>query len=347
MPTNTFDLFFTAADGVDKTGTTLVSDKVLVHLNPSYFSFKYFYIISGIEAWVSKEPFTLRQIMFFCEQKSYNFSTAEIGYSDTPIKGIINVQVASISLSATSLTPIEGDTNKLTATVLPADATTKTVTWSSSAPTFVSVDNAGNWNALKPGTATITATSNNGKIATCAFTVAARTISVTGVSVDTPTINPTEGNTGTIVATVSPSNATNKAVTWSSSDNAIITVDNTGKWTAVKAGTATITVKTTDGNKTATTTATVKALVINVTGVTVDNPTISAKVNDTGKITPTVSPANTTNKAVTWTSDKPEIVSVDASGNYTAKAEGVAIITVKTTDGNKTATSTITVTPQA
>lgn len=348
MPTtNTFDLFFTAADSVDKTNTTLVSDKMLIHLNPSYFTPHYFYLISGSNTWVSKESFTLRQMVFFCEQKGYNFNTAELGFSKNPIKGSMNIEVASISLSSSSLSPTEGDKNKLTATVLPADATTKTVTWSSSAPTIVSVDNAGNWNALKQGSATVTATSNNNKTATCAFTVAAKVIPVASVSVDTPTINPTEGEIGTIVATVLPADATNKAVGFTSSDATIISVDNAGKWTAIKAGSATITVKTVDGNKTAITTATVKQKPVSVTGVTVDSPTLSVKVNDTGKITPTVAPSTATNKKVSWTSDKPTIVSVDANGNYTAKAEGVAILTVKTEDGNKTATSTITVTAPA
>lgn len=258
MPTtNTFDLFFTAADSADKTGTTLVSDKLLLELNPSYFTPHYFYLISGSNTWVSKESFTLRQMVFFCEQKGYNFNTAELGFSKNPIKGNINIAVDSISLSASSLTPTEGDSNKLTATVLPANATNKTVTWTSSAPTIVSVDASGNWNALKAGTATVTAKTNNNKTATTNFTVAAKPILVTGVTVDKPTLSVKVNETGKVTPTVAPSTATNKSVTWTSDKPTIVSVDNNGNYTAKAEGVAILTVKTTDQNKTATSTITV------------------------------------------------------------------------------------------
>lgn len=84
-------------------------------------------------------------------------------------------------------------------------------------------------------------------------------ISVTGVTLDKTTLSLEEGATGQLTATVAPSNATNKAVTFSSSDTDIATVDNTGKITAIKAGTADITVKTADGAKTAVCALTVTA----------------------------------------------------------------------------------------
>lgn len=81
-------------------------------------------------------------------------------------------------------------------------------------------------------------------------------LSVVNVTLDKPSVTLTEGDVTTLTATVSPSNATNKNVIWSSSDNTVATVSD-GKVTAVKAGTATITVKTEDGNKTATCSVTV------------------------------------------------------------------------------------------
>ena len=84
------------------------------------------------------------------------------------------------------------------------------------------------------------------------------TVSVTGVTLNKTSLTITEGNSETLTATVAPSKATNKKVTWSSSDKTIATVDSNGKVTAVKAGTVTITVKTENGNKTATATITVK-----------------------------------------------------------------------------------------
>lgn len=168
----------------------------------------------------------------------------------------------------------------------------------------------------------------------------------TGVTVAPTSINPTEGQTGTIVATVAPENATDKKVTWTSSAPTIITVDATGKWTAVKAGTATLTAKTVN-DKTATVSVTVKAPVIAVTGVTASPKTVTGAPGAKAKITATVAPANATNKAVTWTSDKPAVATITNTGDYTLVAEGTATFTVKTTDGNKTDTVAVTVTAPA
>ena len=112
--------------------------------------------------------------------------------------------------------------------------------------------------AVKAGTATITVRTEDGnKSASCAVTVAPKTYPVESVTLNKTAIELTEGEKITLTATVNPSNATNKNVSWSSSDAGVATVAN-GEVTAVKAGTATITVKTEDGNKTATGTVTVK-----------------------------------------------------------------------------------------
>lgn len=84
-------------------------------------------------------------------------------------------------------------------------------------------------------------------------------ISVTGVTLDKSTLSLEEGATGQLTATVTPSNASNKAVSWSSDNTEVATVDSSGKVTAVKAGTAKITVKTADGAKTAVCALTVTA----------------------------------------------------------------------------------------
>ena len=172
--------------------------------------------------------------------------------------------VTSISLPATlELRP--NGSGMLTTTFIPSDATFKEVIWESSDTNIVAVDQDGNVTAVSNGTATITATSRQGrKTATCTVTVKDAppvTIPVIGV-----TLNPSAYTLHTdkdprsfqLIATVEPSNASNKAVSWQSSDTGIATVDASGNVTAVKEGTATITVTTTDGSKTATCTVTVK-----------------------------------------------------------------------------------------
>ena len=168
------------------------------------------------------------------------------------------------------------------------------------------------------------------------------TIKVEGVSLNVTSVELTEGDQTTLTATVNPSNATNKNVTWTSSDNNVATVAN-GKVTAVKAGTATITVKTEDGNKTATCTVTVKAKTYPVESVTLDKTSVELTEGEETTLTATVNPSNATNKNVTWTSSDSNVATV-ANGKVTAVKAGTATITVKTEDGNKTATCTVTVT---
>ena len=130
------------------------------------------------------------------------------------------------------------------------------------------------------------------------------TVSVSGVSINKTTISLTEGGSETLTATVAPDNATNKSVSWKSSDTGVATVDNSGKVTAVKAGSATITVTTTDGSKTATCSVTVTAKTVSVTGVTLNKSTLELTEGAEETLKATITPADATNQVVTWsTSD--------------------------------------------
>ncbi|MBR3965573.1 MAG: Ig-like domain-containing protein [Clostridia bacterium] len=166
---------------------------------------------------------------------------------------------------------------------------------------------------------------------------------VTGVSLNKTTASMTEGESLTLTATVVPENATNKNVTWSSSDTNVATVSASGVVTAKSVGTATITVKTADGSKTATCVVTVKAKTIAVTGVSLNKTSATMTEGETLTLTATVAPTNATNKNVTWTSSNTSIATVSASGVVTAKSAGTATITVTTADGSKKATCVVTV----
>ena len=191
------------------------------------------------------------------------------------------VAVEFISVPGT-LTLTEGDTQKLTPTITPSNASVKTVTWKSSAPSVATVDENGIVTAVAEGSATITVTSDDsGMSAICSVTVKAKVIGVTGVSLNKTSMTLTEGDTETLTATVTPANATDKTVTWSSSNTSVATVSSTGVVTAVKAGSATITVTTKDGSKKATCAVTVNAKVIHVTSVSLNKTSLSLKVGDT------------------------------------------------------------------
>lgn len=164
-------------------------------------------------------------------------------------------------------------------------------------------------------------------------------VGVTSVSIDKTSLSLTEGESATLTATVKPDNATNKTVSWSSSNSSVATVDAAGKVSAVAEGTATITAKA--GDKTATCTVTVKKNVVDVESITLDKTSLELKEGETATLIATVNPDNATNKAVTWSSDKTSVATVNASGKVTAVAEGTATITAKA--GGKTATCIISV----
>ena len=174
------------------------------------------------------------------------------------------------------------------------------------------------------------------------LTVKVPTVGVTGVTLNTSTLELIAGDTESLTATVAPSDATNKAVTWESNNTAAATVDANGKVTAVAAGEATITVKTKDGEKTAICTVTVKAATVAVTGVTLNKTELKLTTGDTETLTATVAPENATTKDVTWTTDNAAVATV-TNGVVTAVKAGTATITVTTADGGFTATCPVTV----
>ena len=171
-------------------------------------------------------------------------------------------------------------------------------------------------------------------------------VSVAGVSLDKTEIVLVEGSSQTLTATVEPTNATNKNVTWSSDHEAIATVDQNGTVTARRGGQATITVTTADGSKTATCTVNVRVHIgVPVQSVGLNNSTLELSEGEGAQLTAHFNPENATNKTVTWTSDNPKIVTVDG-GKVTAVSAGTATITVTTEDGNHKATCTVTVIPK-
>ena len=250
------------------------------------------------------------------------------------------IPVTGITLSQTSIEVTEGESTRISATVSPSNATNKVVIWSSNNPYVLVSD--GTISGLQPCTATVTAkTDDGGKTATCAVTVKAKTVVVTRVTLDKSTLKLEEGETATLIATVEPENATNKAVTWSSTDESVASVAN-GTVTAKKAGTATITVKTDDGDKTATCVVTVNGKAIAVTFVSLDKSTLKLEEGETATLIATVEPENATNKAVTWSSTDESVASV-VNGTVTAKKAGKATVTVQTEDGAKKAACIVTV----
>ena len=175
----------------------------------------------------------------------------------------------------------------------------------------------------------------------------AQNVPVTGVTLDRTSASIMAGNTLKLNATVSPSDATNKAVTWKSSNKTVATVSSTGVVTAKAAGSTTITVTTSDGGKTATCAVTVTSATVPVQSVSLNLQAMNLSVGSTYTLVATVSPSDATNKAVTWSSSDTSVATVSSSGVVTAVGPGSANITVTTVDGGKTAVCPMIVTSNA
>ena len=201
------------------------------------------------------------------------------------------VEVSSVELSKTELSLAKGASETLIATVNPADATNKTIIWDSRDASVASVDGDGKVTALAGGTTVITAMAS-GKVASCTVTVS---VPVESLSLDQTSVTLGENESITLTATVGPADATDKTVTWSSSNPAIATVED-GKVTAIKEGSATITAKA--GEKTATCQVTVKKSAIPVESISLDQTSLSLISGESERLTATVKPDNATDKTI-------------------------------------------------
>lgn len=248
--------------------------------------------------------------------------------------------VTGLTINCTSVKLGEGSTKTILPTVQPADATDRSVTWTSSNKAVATVSTTGKVVAVKPGTATITCkTTDGGFTAKCAVTVITP---VTSIKLSPSAFDIYTGSTRVITATVSPSTATDKSVTFKSSDTKVATVSSTGTVKGIKAGYAVITVKSADGKCTAQCAVNVLQ---KVTSVTLD-PTKTCYVGQVVSLGASVAPADATNKKLTYTSSDTSVATVTETGFITAKKKGSTAITVKSADGGYTATCILTVTPK-
>jgi len=258
------------------------------------------------------------------------------------------ISVAGVSLNKNSMTLTAGGSETLSATITPSNATNKGVTWTSSNDAIASVS-GGRVTGVAQGAATITVRTNDGgHTASCSVTMnpaPPSPIAVTGVSLNKNTMTLTVGGTEQLTHTIQPSNATNQSVTWETSSSAVATVTN-GLVMAIAPGSATITVRTLDGNHTATCAVTVNPAAIGVTGVILNKNATTLTAGSTEQLTHTIQPSNATNQNVTWETNNSAAATV-ANGLVTAMAPGSATITVRTLDGNHTATCAVTVNPAA
>ncbi len=254
-------------------------------------------------------------------------ATAHNGVSASCVITAKSIDVTSVSLIPQELTMQIYDTEQLIATVSPANATIKTVSWNSSNDLIAEVDNNGVVTAKKAGTCQITAVSNNGKTATCVLTVT--DIEPTSIKVEPTVCSLNIDETKEITVTLQPSNVTDTTLTWESNNATVATVKD-GVITAVGAGQTQVTVTTGNDLK--------KTIMVTVNpmlaqSITLNTTTATLLEGEQQTLIATVLPAKTTNKSVTWKSSNNSVAAVDANGKITAGSIGEAIITATTSNG--------------
>lgn len=275
----------------------------------------------------------------------YATATDGSGCSDYLTVTVSNtVPVTSVTLNRSSLSLEEGHSASITATVCPDNATNKSVNWTSSNNGVATVSN-GIVTAVSKGSARIAATAADGSgCCDCCTVVVTRDIMVTNVSVSPSSKGLTVGATCYLYETVTPNNATNKTVLWSSSNTNVATVNpNSGLVTARGAGSATIYATAQDGSGKRGTCSISVSAPVSVTSINVSPKQKTLSPGETTTLRATVCPCGASGSVI-WSSSNTSVATVGTyTGIVTAKSDGTATITARTANGSKSDTATITV----
>lgn len=300
------------------------------------------YIVSQSETPPNAELFAFPKSAYdkplYVPEKSISLYKNAVEWRSFKYVNPISSTDVTLTLNVKSLTLNIGQTEKLTATVLPENTSDKTVTWASDNEAIATVAADGTVTGVSVGVANITAKCGDVS-ATCKVTV--NPVPAATVTINVPDTKIYVGDKLTLSAMVAPDNTTDKTLIWTCSTPEIATINaQTGELTAIAPGEARI--KATCGE--ATGMATVTIIPVPATSVTISTDDITLLVGQTGKLTATVFPENTTDKNIVWESDKDAIATVTSDGTVTAVSIGVTNITA--TCGDVTSTCKVTVLPR-
>ena len=245
--------------------------------------------------------------------------------------------VESVDINGGDFSIVVGGNTPLSVTVLPADAGNKNVTWTSSDSDVASVNSTGLVTAIAAGTATITATAQDGTKKSGSVTVTVNPRLIESITIAGGNFSLLKNETRTLTALITPdlpADAGNQNVTWSSSNDSVARVNSVGLVTAVAEGTATITATAQDG------TGKADSVIVTVNPRLIENITIaggnfSLLKNETRTLTALITPANASNKRIQWESNATGVATVNSAGLVTAIGEGTATITATAADGSE------------
>lgn len=245
-------------------------------------------------------------------------------------KVTVNQQAEGIKISETSVkAKLSSKTYQLYATITPDNTTNTKLTWSTTDGKVATVDQNGKVTFKSSGKVTIVVQSqdNPALIAYCNFEILK---AVTGVELDTKSLELYVGQTQRLTYLVFPSNASNLDVEWTSFNPAIVAVDDTGMLTAKGVGTTQVMIMTYDGAYYAICTVVVKQKAVSVK---VNYTDVTMNAGEYFDMEVTVAPATSTEKSLTWQSLNTKVATVSSTGRITARAAGTAVIVVKTESG--------------
>ena len=233
------------------------------------------------------------------------------------------IAVTEVAINQPTAELIVGETVQLSATVSPSDATDQGVSWSTSNAGIATVTNKGLVTAVAKGTAMIRAFAG-GKSAKCVVTVSQKPIAVSSIKLNRTSLALTKGESQTLIATVTPADATDDTVSWTSSDPNVASVNSKGKVTATGNGSATITAKAGDQEATCAVTVTVP-----VESISLNKTKLTLNKGDRETLVATVKPNDATEQTVNWSSSDLSVATITTNGMVIAMGGGKATITAR------------------
>lgn len=252
-----------------------------------------------------------------------------------------DIQVTGVKVDPSTKKMIVGETITLTKTISPSNAYNQNVTWASDNTEVATVSSTGTVTAKAAGNTVITATTVNGSFKdTCTITV--DSIPVTNISFVSDSAEVNVDESIKLNYTITPTTASNQNVTWESYRKSVATVDSQGNVLGIAEGSATIVVRTIDGNFIDICSVDVTSKTKNVTSVQVDKKEITLEIGEKYQLNAEITPKDASNLTVTWSSSNKTVAGV-SKGNVTAKEAGTTTIRVKTADGGYMATCEVTV----
>lgn len=267
--------------------------------------------------------------------------TAEDGGKTASCSIIVSkVAVTSVAIPANISIQV-GEAKTITAAISPAAATDKSVIWSTSDSSILSIDEKGVINGVKEGNVTIKATSVDGGIVGTGNVIVKSKLVLTNVKLDKTSLNIHQGESKSINTTITPINVSNKEIIWSSLDESIATVDSSGNIKGIAPGITGIIAKTYNGHI-----AMCEVIVDSaVTGISLNNNTLEMEAGNSKALVAAITPDNATIKDVTFTSSVQSVATVDVNGIVKAISAGNTVITATTVDGKYTSYCRIIVLP--